>query len=322
MRLPVPVQRTVAHLHFIDAASSARSIARHAGVSRSVVAQVRQAVIETGCSWAQLEALSDEEWQEKLGTQDRSSRKRRPTPDWQYVAREVRHGSTLKAQWVKWKQERPEAAGYTQFTTAFRKWKESSTVLRPAGPTSRSPGTFVGFVDTLVSVGDTGATAHILVAILPSWEFAFLTASTNDSAAELSRFFGLAIDEARLLPAMQGPHKWRNRDGAVADLNELWLDVLRASDPEARMHGGATPGGTDDALVVAWSSGRWLNAHPNLRQCATLHELHKELQLFARSFRAGLAHTRLMRELDRLSRQKDISERFRKLRASTGRSRA
>jgi len=151
---------------------SVREIARSTGAGRTTVFEYLVRADAAGLSWPLPEAMGDDELEAVLfPSLTAELAKRRPTPDWRHVHRELHRGRhvTLRLLWLEWRQGQPEGWGYTQFCVHYRAWLGAQDVVMrleyPAGARM-----FVDYSGDKVPLVDPGtgevSDAEVFVAVL------------------------------------------------------------------------------------------------------------------------------------------------------------
>jgi transposase len=188
MRVPIHVQREVARLHFHDPRQSQRAIAKAASVSSSTAGKLRRKLIDGGHTWADLEALDDDEWSEKLDTRDKSIAKVKTAPDWAWVQQQMLEpDATLHEVWREWRGFNPTGIAYTQFTTLYGQWLKSRHVTMRR---LHSPGltAFVDFAGRTLVIHDPqgGPSMHakIFVGVLGFSNYTYIEAVASEKVAD------------------------------------------------------------------------------------------------------------------------------------------
>jgi transposase len=129
MRIPVAQQREIARLHFHQP-QSARSISRITGICANSVGELRKRIQTSGKNWPDIVDLDDDQWEEVLGTKNRSVAQRKVSPDWAWVHEQMQLEDATREQiWQEWREEHPDGIGQSQFNEGYRKWLGQQRVV-------------------------------------------------------------------------------------------------------------------------------------------------------------------------------------------------
>jgi transposase len=104
---------------------SHRKVRQSLGVSLGMVSNTVARAQAAGLStWAEVEALSDEELEEKLYGPVRTAAGERPRPDpvWIHTERQ-KPGVTLELLHLEYREQHPDGYGYTTFCEMYRQWR-------------------------------------------------------------------------------------------------------------------------------------------------------------------------------------------------------
>ena len=151
---------------------SVREIARSTGAGRTTVYEYIVRADSAGIGWPLPDGTGEQELEAALFPPLTTElAERRPLPDWRQVHRELHRGRhvTLRLLWLEWRQDHPEAWGYTQFCVHYRAWLGTQDVVMrlswPAGARM-----FVDYTGDKVPVADPGTgevnQAEVFVAVL------------------------------------------------------------------------------------------------------------------------------------------------------------
>jgi len=98
-----------------------RSLSIGLGTLDGYLKRARSAGLE---SWAQVEALGEEELEARLFPSAKAAAAR-PEPDWQEVRQEMtKKGVTLSLLWQEYREENPDGYGYSRYCELYRAWKK------------------------------------------------------------------------------------------------------------------------------------------------------------------------------------------------------
>lgn len=112
---------------------SDRQVAASLNIAHSTVGEYLQRAERAGLDWEQVQVLEETELKARLFPPKQSGAKKRPEPDWQEIAKELkRKGVTRTLLWQEYLAEYPDGYGYSQFCERFRRWagSQESPVMR------------------------------------------------------------------------------------------------------------------------------------------------------------------------------------------------
>lgn len=200
--------KDVLRLHLLAGVKSRRRIGQAVGCGKTAVSECLKRAADAGLSrWEAIEALSEEELEQRLYPKGRksagtASASERPLPDWLWVREELArrdHQVTLALLWSEYKAEHPDGYQYSQYVELYRRFeKKLSVVLRQ----HHKPGEkcFVDFCDGIALTdpitGDKVPTQLFVGALgASSYTFAFATLSQElpawlDCHVRMYAYFG------------------------------------------------------------------------------------------------------------------------------------
>jgi len=177
-----------------------RQVARSLNVSTSTVSTYIERGKELGWSWP-LPNLPEDELHKILLPNEIKNRKKKPVPDWEWVAKELRRkGMTLQLLWREYRQTTPDGLSYGKFCNAFAIYKKSiSPVMHQVHKAGEK--CFVDYAGMTVPWIDpaTGEIqeAQIFIGCLGASQFTFIEATSSQqlpdwiqSHARMFEFFG------------------------------------------------------------------------------------------------------------------------------------
>jgi len=102
---------------------SLNAIGKSVGCSHNTVKGILKRAETAGLTWAETEALGDEDINCRIYGEKRRTVEARPEPDIEYIDRELRRpGVNLSLLWHEYKLVNPDGLQYTQFCERYRKW--------------------------------------------------------------------------------------------------------------------------------------------------------------------------------------------------------
>jgi transposase len=180
--------------------STYRQIARSLNISTSTVSSYLEHGKEIGWSWP-LPDLSEDELHHRLTSNNYKIRHKKPVPDWEWVAQELRRkGVTLQLLWREYRQTTPNGLGYSKFCHAFAIYRKSiSPVMHQVHKAGEK--CFVDYAGMIVPWIDpiTGEIheAQIFIGSLGASQYSFVEATATQqlpdwiqSHARMFEFFG------------------------------------------------------------------------------------------------------------------------------------
>jgi transposase len=112
---------------------SDRQVAASLKIAHSTVGGYLKRAERAGLDWEQAQELEEAELKARLFPPKPSGARRRPEPDWQQIANELKHkGVTRMLLWQEYLAEHPGGFGYSQFCERFRRWAgtQEAPILR------------------------------------------------------------------------------------------------------------------------------------------------------------------------------------------------
>lgn len=111
-----------------DCGLSEREIARSCRISRSAVAEYLRRAIVAGINWSAACVQTESQLEEQIyPSKSTPGLVRRPTPDFEYIYRELRSyrkfNLTLSQLWLEYKEKYPDGYQYSQFCELYRQWR-------------------------------------------------------------------------------------------------------------------------------------------------------------------------------------------------------
>jgi transposase len=114
---------------------SDRQVAASLKIAHSTVGEYLKRAEQAGLDWEQAQELEEAELKARLFPPKPSGARRRPEPDWEQIAKELKQkGVTRMLLWQEYLAEYPEGYGYSQFCERFRRWakgQETPVMRRP-----------------------------------------------------------------------------------------------------------------------------------------------------------------------------------------------
>lgn len=188
MRVPVHEQRDLLSRIHRQPDESNRSIGRAMGRSPTTVAAFRAAYLGSGLSFDELSGMDDPEFLKALNTEDRTSPKNKPAPDWNEVQRAMSSpNATLHEVWLAFREDNPGGLGYTQFALQYRTHLKRLDVVmrRPHVPGEKMYCDFAGQTVRIHDPeGGPGFEAQIFVSVLGYSNLAFARAVASQKVAD------------------------------------------------------------------------------------------------------------------------------------------
>lgn len=285
MRLPIHLQREIARLHFY-APQSSRIIAQMLGLSSNTVAKMRKRLAASGKPWGELQGLDDDQWQQALGTTDRTIAQRKTAPDWTLIHEEMqRPHATREALWREWKEAHPDGIMYSQFTHGYRRWlKTQHLVMRQL----HRPGEklFVDFAGDMIEVKDPAGGAPrfaaLFVGVLGYSNYTYLQAVWTQSIADwidchcrAFEFFGGA-PEWVVCDNLKAAVIRREQERIV--INPTYRDCLRYYDTASQPTGVRKPKHKAKVEAGVLIAQRWVLFTLRKRAFFTLEELNAAIR--------------------------------------------
>jgi len=112
---------------------SDRQVAASLKIAHSTVGEYLKRAERAGLDWEQVQALEETELKTRMFPAKPSGTKKRPEPDWQQMAKELKQkGVTRMLLWQEYLAEHPDGYGYSQFCERFRRWagEQKAPVMR------------------------------------------------------------------------------------------------------------------------------------------------------------------------------------------------
>jgi len=112
---------------------SDRQVAASLNIAHSTVGEYLKRAERAGLNWEQVQALEETELKTRMFPAKPSGTKKRPEPDWQEMAKELKQkGVTRMLLWQEYLAEHPDGYGYSQFCERFRRWagEQKAPVMR------------------------------------------------------------------------------------------------------------------------------------------------------------------------------------------------
>jgi transposase len=114
---------------------SDRQVAASLRIAHSTVGEYLKRAEQAGLDWEQAQMQEEAELKARLFPPKRFGTQRRPEPDWEQIAKELRQkGVTRMLLWKEYLEEYPDGYGYSQFCERFRLWaggQEAPVMRKP-----------------------------------------------------------------------------------------------------------------------------------------------------------------------------------------------
>ena len=194
---------------------SHRKVMQSLGVSLGMVSNtVARAQAAGLCSWAEVEALSDEELEEKLYGPVRTATEERPRPDpvWIHTERQ-KPGVTLELLHMEYLQQHPDGYGYTTFCEVYRQWlaKQKLTMRQVHRGGEKL---FVDYSGKKTSIVDpkTGEVheVELFVAVLGASSYTYVEATRTQKSVDWIGSHTRALADLGGVPAVLVPDQLRS----------------------------------------------------------------------------------------------------------------
>lgn len=102
---------------------SDRQVAASLKIAHSTVGEYLKRAAQAGLDWKQAQELEEAELKARLFPPKPPGARRRPEPDWEEIAKELKQkGVTRMLLWQEYLEEHPDGYGYSQFCERFRRW--------------------------------------------------------------------------------------------------------------------------------------------------------------------------------------------------------